>query len=369
MRKINLFLVCVMILWGTSLCYAADFILNTELQESINISDFCNLETDWKTSIHLKWPTYNLTLGKDQLVWGVGKTGTLSISPTSPSIPLVQYQITLPLINYTNFMSPLERETNRWLFGHRLEGKLSSFQIGIWEMMLCSDEIFPGYYIPIPLFPLYAKQHISYKLFDRTYDTNSNAMLGIDFKYKMPGIGEVYGELVIDDFPQKREYHNPKKAGGLLGFSYNFSKHVEVWTEYVRINNFVYTHRNPTNRYLYHGQSFGHWLGMDGDLFAIGLNQDINKNNRVYWQINSIRKGEGTYEDNWNIEFEDNNEFLTGIIEKSLELQVKLEHNFSPSFQTDVSTVIGRSQNANHQENLTENYFKLNASLIYSFEL
>lgn len=366
MRIINLSIVCLMILLGTSFCFAGNFIFNTEFQETIKTSDYFKLEPDWSASVYLKSPILNLTLGKDRFVWGVGQTGTLALSPTSPSISFFQYQITLPMIQYKYFISPLERETNRWLFGHRLDGKLSSIQVGIWEMMLSSGEVFPAYYVPIPLFPLYAKQHISYKFFNRNYDRNSNAMLGIDFKYNIREIGELYGELLVDDFPGSIDSITPKKIAGLIGVCWdNFWNQCDLWVEYIRINNFVYTHENPSSRYVSKGQPFGHWLGMDGDLWAIGVNQTYTEETELRWQLHYIRRGEGNYTDNWQHEFLDEYSFLTGVVETSCEIQIDVKHQFTEQLQGELSSVIGFAKNASHVENAYGSYWKSRFTIIF----
>lgn len=369
MRKTQIFMIFFMFLLSTPLCYANRFEMDTKFQMIINKNSQVPLQTDLRTLINLGWSNYNFTLGNEQLIWGVGQTGTLSLSPTSPLIPFIQYRIVLPMIEYKRFLSPLEREENRWLFGHRLEGKFSSLEIGIWELMLCSDEVFSGYFLPIPLLPLYATQHLSYKMFDLVYEYNSNAMFGMDFKYLLSDFGEVYGELVIDDFPQKSEYDNPRKAGGLIGIKYDLSDQADLWIEYVRINNFVYTHKNPSNRYLYLNKPFGHWLGMDGDLYAIGLNQIVSEDTRLYWQIHSIRKGEGNYTDNWEWDYGREYEFLTGIVEKSYQLKIKAEHDLFENLQLIISAGIGHSTNADHKENMSNDYSEFEIGLKAQFDL
>lgn len=368
MKKIKVF-IFFLVLLSTNHCYANEIGIESKFQVFVIQNDKYILQTDFRNLIKLEWPDFTLSFGKEQLIWGVGQTGTLALSPTSPSIPFVQYHINLDRFYYNRFMSHLEKETDRWLFGHRLEGKLYSLKIGIWELMLCSDEVFSGYFLPIPLFPLYATQHLGYKLFDTKYDKNSNAMLGMDFTYSVDDFGEVYGEMIIDDFPQKEEYSNPRKAGGLLGIKFNVSDYIDIWTEYVRINNFVYTHRNPMNRYLFFNRPFGHWLGMDGDLWAIGLNQEVREDTRLYWQVHKIRKGEGDYTDNWKLELGRDYEFLTGIVEHSYQLHVIAEHDFTENLQFKVGAIIGQSHNADHIENIVENYVEFNAGLSGQFQL
>lgn len=368
MKKINLFVIFIAFLFSTSLCYANNFNLNIEYQGLLTTADDTKLISDWRASFKSDWTWLNLTVGKEKLIWGVAQTGTLSLSPSSPPIPLIQYRIILPMVEYYRFISPLELDRTRWLFGHRLEGKFSKLNVGFWELMLCSNEIFGGYFIPIPIFPLYAMQYFG-KMFNNVYDKNSNVMLGIDFQYKIFDSTEIYGELLIDDFPQKAEFNNPRKVGGVFGIKYGLSNKTDIWGEYVRINNFVYTHRNESNRFLCFEQPFGHWLGMDGDLWALGINQIINEDTKIYWQIHRINKGEGDFKDNWVPDYNNDYEFLTGIVEKSYQFNIKAEHSVTENLQLIMSTILGQSHNTDHIKNLVTNYleFKFGIKLHFNY--
>ena len=366
MIKAKVVLIFLMMLLSTHFCYAIDVEIDKEVK-TISKSDQSIIQTDLRFLINLDLSYFNLIFGKDQLVWGVGQTGTLGLSTTSPSIPIFSYQITIPSIRYDRFVSPLECNMNRWLFGQRLEGKVKSLEVGVWELMLCSKDVFYGYFLPVPIIPLYAVQHIANKL-NEEFDNNSNAMVGVDFKYYISDFGEVYGELLIDDFPQKSEYDNPKKIGGLFGIRYDFSDKITIWSEYIRINNFVYTHKNPYNRYLYQDQPLGHWLGMDGDLCAIRMNQIVNENTKIYYQFDIIRKGEGDYDDNWKWEYNSNYDFLTGIVENSYQLHGKVEHDVSENLELTMSAIIGQSINTDHLENKRKNYSRFQIALKLHFD-
>lgn len=368
MKKIGLMCFCsLLLLLSTKTCFAHGFDLKAKLEIDNNI------KYDVSANIEFNMPKYDFTvmIGKDQLIWGVGKTDTFVLSSTSPSVPFLKYQFELPLFKYTRFMSPLERDENRWLFGHRLDSQLTDFlHVGINEFMLCSNDVFPAYYFPIPYIPLYAIQKIGYTFFGKKYDYNSNAMFSMDFVAKITSKSKIYGELVIDDFPARVENKNPRKIGGLLGVQYDLLDQFDIWGEYVRINNFVYTHKNPANRYLYLDKHLGHWLGMDGDLWAIGLNQLVSKDINIDWQIHRIRKGEGNFNDNWNMDLGRECEFLTGVIEKTHQLQSKVEFTFFDVLQISLVAIVGHSNNANHIQNSSINFsqFKINLQTSYFWE-
>lgn len=366
MKKIGL-MCCfaLLLLLSSKICFADEFDFKAKLENVIEIDQ--NIDFDIRGNIELNLQKYDfiVMIGKDQLIWGVGKTDTFVLSSTAPSIPYLKYQFELPFFKYTRFMSPLERDKNRWLFGHRLDSQLTDFlHVGINEFMLCNHDVFPAYYFPIPYIPLYAIQKIGYTFFGNKYDYNSNALFSMDFIATITSKSNMYGELVVDDFPARVENKNPRKIGGLLGVQHELSGQFDIWGEYVRINNYVYTHKNSANRYLYLDKPFGHWLGMDGDLWAIGLDQEIREDIRLYWQVHKIRKGEGEYTDNWQINYGRDYEFLTGIVEHSYQFHVIAEYDYKENLQFKVGVTIGQSQNADHIENLVKNYVKLNVGLI-----
>ena len=85
-----------------------------------------------------------------------------------------------------------------------------------------------------------------------------------------------HGEIFIDD----AQGHIPNRAyvpdmvGGLVGidlpklpWNLRFGANIE----YVAIANFVYSHRNPNNDYVYRGVMLGHPLGPDSDMLVLTL--------------------------------------------------------------------------------------------------
>ncbi len=374
MKKILLVLFLIVI--QTSFVNA--FSLDSTLNFHINTTPHSDLlYKEWEGTFGFVWPNFEILVGKTRYIWGAGSDSSLSLSKYSPSLPSISYRfklnniynITIPEIRYMHFLSMLENDTNRWLFGHRLEMDiLPNLQFGAWELMLCSEEVFWGYYVPVPLIPLYAKQHIAYKLSDGIYDYNSNVMLGFDFKYSWDDSNDIYAEVLIDDFPQRAIYNNPRKIGGLVGMRKQLFSNLGVWTEYVRINNFVYTHKNPLNRYLYYAKPFGHWLGMDGDLWTLGTKYDFDQKNSLTLQFNRIQKGEGDYDDNWEQDYGRNYEFLTGVIERFNELAIGITHDFDDNICLSSGVTFGFNQNAEHILNNDRGYFKLNFGLDLSFD-
>lgn len=363
MKKLLVLIVFLVLISNVS--NASDWSIYTDLKGLIEISNPLILRTNLSGEIHFKRAFFDLSVGYNQLNWGQGETSSLILSKSSPNIPYMNYEIEWWKLKYNRFVSPLEN--NRWLFGQRIDlYNYHNFNLGAYELLLCSDKVFYGYYIPVPLIPYYALQRIAYDLFESKYDYNSNVMIGFDFNYAFDEQKSIYGEILIDDFPDSKESITPKKAAGLIGVRWeDFMSQSDLWSEYVRINNFVYTHRNPSNQYLFKNQPLGHWMGMDGDLWAIGVNQVISDKSELKWQLHYIRKGEGTYSDNWENEFLDQYTFLTGIVETSYEIQIDLIHQFKEQLRGTLCSVIGFSNNTNHVENAYESYWKSTFTIIY----
>lgn len=368
---VSLLTVLLLIFVSHNIAFAIEVIVDADFTGEIQYLDGFRLDLDLEATVTGNWSYFQIIAGKKQNIWGTGHTDTLGLSKTSPTIPQIGYRIEYLRSNYTHLLFPLERSENRWLFAHRIETNIiPRARIGIWETMMCSGSVYPGYFVPIPLIPFYAIQHVAYKTSGSIYDMNSNVMFGLDFSYQVDSDWELYGEIVVDDFPQRRIYGNPRKIGGLLGFQWNGWKEKDfvLWLEYVRLNNFVYTHKNPGTRYLYQGEHFGHWLGMDGDLLAVGVEKSLSKKDDLGGQFHFIRKGEGDYEDNWQGEFEDDLEFLSGVIEQRAGLNLTWIHHVSPDFSTTLETQLSKRWNANHQPGTEEISLAFLIQFKYTFD-
>lgn len=330
-------------------CFASEMDPNAYLKGEL-LWDDSEVLSDWQAFFSLDSGKFSLGIGRKQLNWGVGETGSLIMSTTSPAFSLFEYKFEWKGVQYEHFIGALERENNRWFLGHRFGGSLTpNFEISLWELMLVSEEVFPGYYIPVPGVPFYAIQHLAYKTSGLVHDYNTNVMIGGDFRWKVSKTTDVYGELLIDDFPQRSTNNNPEKAGGILGVKWITPiKNVTLFSEYLRLNNYVYTHRNPNNRFLYHGQPFGHWLGMDGDLMAVGLKYKLSSTDQLNAQFHSIRKGEGDYTDKWNYLEGNEYKFLSGVIEYTQQISLDYDFKLRDNVMVELGSNIGISQNSDH---------------------
>jgi hypothetical protein len=92
--------------------------------------------------------------------------------------------------------------------------------------------------------------------------------------------------------------------------------------EYVRINKYVYSHKNPDNTYITHtGQLIGHPLGPDADgvylIVAVNSCPDIEPGNRGQATLffGYERHGEGALGQPWRASHGIEREFLWGIVE------------------------------------------------------
>jgi hypothetical protein len=371
MKKTILCLIVLFLLMSSGVAVAGELKLETSLSGKIKYDVDIIPTLDWKGILVGSWPHFQITVGKGQSVWGEGRTDTLGLSRTSPTIPQVGYRVDYFQFNYTHSIFPLERSENRWLFAHRFETNLiPHLRVGVWETMMCSDNVYPGYFLSMPFMPFYAIQHVAYRTSGSIYDMDSNAMFGLDFHYQINGGWDIYGELVVDDFPQRRIYGNPRKIGGLFGLLWNGWKDqgLTIWSEYVRINNFVYTHKNPSTRYLYRGEHFGHWLGMDGDLVALGVEKQFGEKDYLSGQFHLIRKGEGDYNDNWQSEDGNGLEFLSGVVEHRTGIELTWKHQVSFNLAMQTEAELAKIWNANNQPEVEKLYVVFAVKLNYAFD-
>jgi len=185
----------------------------------------------------------------------------------------------------------MESEQQRRLFGHRLEyAPTPRITVGVSETAAVSGDVSAALYLPFPGLPLYALQRSASQR-DRTQDRLININFGADFSVwwelppdfaldgddhvravAQPEVSttpprlELYGEIFIDDAQQSisNRAFIPDMVGGLIGIDLpalpgNLRLGANI--EYVALTNFVYSHKNTDNNYMYRGRILGASFG------------------------------------------------------------------------------------------------------------
>ena len=313
--------------------------------------------------------TTDMTVGRQRIRWGPGVTGRLLLSDRAPLDGLT-FQLGLDKIHYTQIHAARDFSLGKWLLAHRLEGRvLPNLKIGISEAIVVSGGFRMRFVHLIPAFPYYLIQHLTIKG-DREQDRWTNALVSVDASVNLRDNLLAYAEFMADDFPwaMSAKGRVPHMVGGIIGISLMKPLHLadgvpilmtrigellkgaasrdpvsetsqgghgrpdtyySVTAEYVRVNNYVYSHKNPDNTYITRtGQLIGHRLGPDADgvylIVAVNSCPEIEPGNRGQATLffGYERHGEGALGQPWNPAHGTRREFLWGVVEtrKSLGL-------------------------------------------------
>ncbi|NNE08340.1 MAG: hypothetical protein HKN20_07230 [Gemmatimonadetes bacterium] len=284
-------------------------------RDGLGDSDFLGVE--WKHGISgqfthayfaIDLDVVRLWLGRRNPAWGVGLDGSsLILQGHSPSFDQVGVAGSIGPLDFTAFTAPLDaiplpagagnlvagsttRMADRWLGAHRIAFTIRErLRVGLTETIVYGGPdrgLDWGYANPLLL--SYAVQWNGGR--------NDNPFWSLDFYFHMNEWIDAFGEFLLDDF-QYEEQLEPNQIGFLAGTRIKnlpLSVPCILDLEYTRLNNLVYVHEDPWNRYTYGNAALGSPLGPDGDRARARLTA-----RPAYWlelvaEFDHTRKGERT---------------------------------------------------------------------------
>lgn len=314
-------------------------------------------------------PVSTVALGRQPYKWGPGLSGSLLLSGFTPLDGLALSVETGPF-RYSQLIAARDAARRRWLLAHRIAGQLvEGVEVGVSEACAVSSGFRLQPYHLIPGCPYFLAQHLNI-LDERSQDWSSNVLAAVDGSVDVARGVKLYGEFMADDFPWASSARGrvPYMVAGLAGVQVEVPSgpgSCRLALEYVRINNYVYSHKNPENTYVVgEDEPIGHPLGPDADalylfasrpvrLDAAGPCQDIEITGRLGYE----RHGEGMLGHAWNPSEGVAHEFLSGTIETRTSLGVWARAGVggplrvfpgAPRGTLEFVTIIESSENAGH---------------------
>ncbi len=309
-------------------------------------------------------PWFDLEIGRDLVEWGPGFRGNLILSGNSNFYDMFKTTFRYERLKFVHFHGFLNAERTKYLAGHRIEVRpLDSFRFSINETVVYGGRNVEFLYAN-PFFPIIiAERHLGNK---------DNNLVSVDFTWFLRNTqAKFYGEFLFDDFNPAKNLFNAfvNKWGALIGGYWldPFGlRNTDLRLEYVRIQPFVYWHKNEINFYTNYNNFMGHWLGPDSDDFYVELKNSVHKNLKVGLSFEKRRRGQN---DLSQIERPPDlkSDFLGGVVEKNsfygatFEWQILRDIFLNTTYQfiqTDnLRRVQGQNQN-NHRllVNLSLNY-------------
>lgn len=316
-------------------------------------------------------PNSSITVGRQAPKWGPGLSGSLLLSG-SASLDGIALSAGIGSFRYVQLAAARDVARGRWLLAHRIEGQVApGVEVGISEAVAVSGGFRLQPYYLVPGCPYFLAQHLNMQD-TRSQDWWSNVLAAVDASVAVtPGI-RLYGEFMVDDFPWASSARGrvPYMVGGLAGIQVDVPSGLglepyRAAIEYVRINNYVYSHKNPENTYVVaDGRLIGHPLGPDADAIYLFVSRPVRldaagpcRNIEVTSRLGYERHGEGTLGHGWNPSEGVAHEFLSGTVETRTSLGIRVRAYVGPTLRVlpgspcgmlELATIIESIDNAGH---------------------
>jgi hypothetical protein len=332
---------------------------------------------------HLKLGAIDVLLGRESLRWGPLSGNSLMISGTSPPFDLLYASYQYKFFKGSFFCTALDPSTlpydyitfpqgdtfpagtyNRFFSGHRVDFSLfgDKLLVGLSEVVLYSGDgisFMPTYLNPFMLF--YISKH-NWK--DNAH--TDNVGWGFDFSYYLGGIVCLFGELFIDDAQYESSPDNiPHMLAYRIGLKGVWAR--SFWTlQYTRVDTWTYIHPLYWNNFLYRGYPIGHSQGQDLDEVSAKLTNHINYQWDILVDIAFRRKGANNYDNHWPGVFSPEQKFPSGIVEKSISVNVGLRFFYTNRIFVEAITGYDFHYNYQHDEDENKSFpsLKLSYNLI-----
>jgi len=242
-----------------------------------------------------------IQLGRDRVWWGPGRFGTLLVSSGGEALDLVGLSVSIWAFSVRGLTAVLSPDEGIYVSAHRLSLRLPLRTIfAVSEAVIYYRNSFPEPQYVNPLIPYYLAEH--------NLDQDDNTLWNFSL-VTCPGAGiRLYGEFLIDDVQYERSANAPDKLGGIAGIHIADPLRLpdcDLRCEYTRLNKWVYTHRDSSDRYAHSGTPIGEVLGPDSDRLILEIYHRPSRLVEILLGYRYLRHGEGTVELPWEEELGD----------------------------------------------------------------
>ena len=273
--------------------------------------------TTLRTNINYSFKKGNISLGKDNLIWGYGENSNVVLSNKAPSYPYLRLDYKpLPwlIFNYTHAWlnsnipdSSLSYLTNsgrlsndarlvfvsKFLATHSIViNPMKGLDIALGESIVYSDKMDPGFLIPINLFKFYDNNRSNYLI---EAGSNGQYFLSLSSRNQIKNT-HLYSTLFIDEI-RVSSIFNKTESRNQLGFNLGasitdvFIPYLTLGAEYTRVNPFVYSNLIPAQTYASYNYSLGDWMGNNFDRAIIFAKYTPIAKLKFVARYQKIRKG------------------------------------------------------------------------------
>lgn len=270
-----------------------------------------------RANINYSFKKGNISLGKDNLIWGYGENSNIVLSNKAPSYPYLRldykpfkwlnFNYTHAWLNSNIADSSLSYFTNsgridndfrlvfvqKYLATHSIEVQaMKGLNIAIGESIVYSDKMDPGFLIPINLFKFYDNNRSNYLI---EAGSNGQYFLSLSSRNQLKNT-HLYSTLFIDEIKVSSMF-NKTESRNQLGFNLGgsitdvFIPYLSLGAEYTRVNPFVYSNLIPAQSYTSYNYNLGDWMGNNFDRAIIYAKYTPMAKLKLIARFQKIRKG------------------------------------------------------------------------------
>ncbi len=323
---------------------------------------------------------FSVTIGRDFLNWGAGKTGRLLFSDYAQPLDQIAIDLKYKGLQFTILAAQLEkwglsdslakkygtRRANRYLSAHRLTINFKrQLYLGLTEALLYGGPDADWqlkYHNPL----LYYHGELL-----NGGGSDGNGLLYLDLDWYPWRNWEFYGEILVDDFQLEKTGPGdlePNEVGTIIGLRHGDMLGLKgslVGLEYVRIANRTYNSPFEWEKFSYFNRPIGYLLGNNLDRWNCIVNYWVMKGLQVGFSFDYIRQGKGSILDAWDAPWMNrtlaegyHEPFPYGVVEKSAVLTLNLKYHFRANALIESQMSYRSLENAGHQSGDTENGWK-----------
>lgn len=285
--------------------------------------------SDIRANINYSFKNGSISFGKDQIVWGYGENGRIVLSDRAPSFPLIRLDYNpIKWLRFNYFHGWLNSEIvdsaktyptynggvsgdiriinrQKMIASHTIQFNLKQgLDVAIGESIIYSDQIDPGFLIPINLFKIYDNNKSNYSI---NAGSNGQYFLQLSSRNQIKNT-HLYGSLFIDEI-RLASVFNKAKSRNQLGYTLGaaitdyFTPYLTIGAEYTRVNPFVYNNLIPAQTYTQYTYPLGDWMGSNFHRKMIYARYNYLPKLKFYTRIQFMNKGgEGSVYDQYNAE-------------------------------------------------------------------
>jgi hypothetical protein len=306
----------------------------------------------------------NAQVGRLDVVWGTGRSGTLTLSDNTDPKDGVRFGTRLGRFRFESLTATAPHADNEsYISAHRLSvSPRSNIVLSTYEGVLYKDRLELAYLNPVTVYLLTVPAvERATGLDSNDAYSGDNLFFGGDILWRPVRGWLLYADGMIDDLQANDD------AGVLRNWDTKFATQVGTYiyrpellsgsdlrAEYTVTNQYVYTHEAPGLNYTLAGRPLGYRTGPDADSLWIEASTLVKPRWRAGASLRLTRKGETNIEDVHQPDDPARWTFLSGVVETTYESSLFVSFTHFGTASAYGRGFIRTVRNAGHRDGTTD---------------